>query len=104
MQPGRLFPLSAEIICRRAVVTDWQIGKISTGLLLLVLLGVSLGPGYSPKFLSMSLTLQLRTVAIKPMFFGCMRGEGHMCKTGKVGAMQCEVFPSIYSTKFNTEI
>ena len=74
--PARsIVPLSAQMICRRGVVADWQIGKISTGLLLLVLLGVSLGPGYSPKFLSMSLTLQLRTVAIKPMFFGCMRGE-----------------------------
>ena len=99
MQPGRLFPLSAEMICRRAVVADWQIGKISTGLLLLVLLGVSLDPGYSPKFLSMSLTL--RTVAIKPMLFGCMR---NICKTGRFGAMQCEVFPSILSTKYNTEI
>ena len=100
--PARsIVPLSAQMICRRGVVAVWQIGKISTWLLLLVLLGVSLGPGYSPKFLSMSLTLQLRTVAIKPMFFGCMRKGG---KTERFGAMQCEVFPSIYSTKFNTEI
>ena len=25
-----IVPLSAQMICRRAVVTDWQIGKIST--------------------------------------------------------------------------
>ena len=74
--PARsIVPLSAQMLCRRGVVADWQIGKISC-VVVIVLLDVSLGPGYSPKFLSMSLTLQLRTVAIKPMFFGCMRGEG----------------------------
>ena len=91
--PARsIVPLSAQMICRRGVVADWQIGKISTWLLLLVLLGVSLGPGYSPKFLSMSLTLQLRTVAIKPMFFGCMRGEAK-----QEGLVQCKVRFSLLS-------
>ena len=78
------------MICRRGVVADKQIGKISTGLLLLVLLGVSLDPGYSSKFLSISLTL--RTVAIKPMFFGCMRGEAK-----QEGLVQCKVRFSLLS-------
>ena len=103
MQPGRLFPLSAEMICRRAVVADWQIGKISTGLLILVLLGLSLDPDYSPKFLSY-LALHWGLLQLSRCFLAAWRGGGIYVKQEEL--VQCEVLflsilPNLPTTKFD---